>query len=205
MDDTPQQALLRAARARGMALSGLSKLLGRNQAYLGQFVHRGSPRMLPERERRVLADMLDMDEVALGAPARDDVSVAVPWLAVTAAAGSGRVAEERLIRHEPLPRAMLRTVGVAPADASLINVAGESMAPTLLDGDRLLVDLADRRPNAHGGVYVIRIDTQVAVKRVFVTGTELRVVSDNADWAELRLPVSELVVIGRARLLMRDL
>ena len=72
MSDTPQQALEQAARARGVSLSALSRMLGRTVAYLQQFVGRGSPRRLPERERRLLADFLGLDERVLGAPEPDD-------------------------------------------------------------------------------------------------------------------------------------
>lgn len=204
MAETPQQALTRAAAERGVALSALSRMIGRNQAYLSQFVLRGSPRKLPERERRLLADFLALDEAVLGAAPREE-DVAVPWLAVRAAAGHGRVAEERLLRAEPVPRALLRAAGIAPAAASLITVAGESMAPTLRDGDRLLVDTADRRPAAGGAIYVIRRDEELAVKRLVPEGATIAVHSDHPDWPTLRVAASALVVIGRARLLTRVL
>ncbi|MBB3348663.1 MULTISPECIES: S24 family peptidase [unclassified Sphingomonas] len=204
MAETPQQALTRAAAERGVALSALSRMIGRNQAYLSQFVLRGSPRRLPERERRLLADFLALDEAVLGAAPREE-DVAVPWLAVRAAAGHGRVAEERLLRAEPVPRALLRAAGIAPAAASLITVAGESMAPTLRDGDRLLVDTADRRPAAGGAIYVIRRDEELAVKRLVPEGATVAVHSDNPDWPTSRVAARALVVIGRARLLTRML
>lgn len=204
MTDTPQQALAAAARTRGVALSALSRMLGRNQAYLGQFVNRGSPRVLPERERRMLADFLGIDERLLGAPVVED-QVAIPWLAVSAAAGAGRVAEERVLRAQMLPRAALRNVGVAPADASLIGVSGDSMAPTLRDGDRLLVDRGDRRLTARGAIHVLRRGDAVAVKRLLRHGIEVEIRSDNPLWPVERVLLSEVEVIGRARLLLRDL
>ncbi|KTT70765.1 S24 family peptidase [Sphingomonas endophytica] len=205
MEATPQQALIEAARARGVALSALSRMLGRNQAYLGQFVNRGSPRVLPERERRLLADFLGIDERLLGAPAPVADDVAVPWLAVTAAAGTGRVPEDRLLRAEPLSRAALRAAGIAPADASLIGVRGESMAPTLLDGDRLLVDRGAREPVAGGAIYVLRRGEEVAVKRLIPHGDGVEIRSDNPLWPVERVAWADIVVIGRARLLQRRL
>jgi repressor LexA len=205
MAETPQQALQRAAAERGVALSALSRMIGRNQAYLSQFVLRGSPRRLPERERQLLADFLALDEAALGAPRRDEDEVAVPWLAVRAAAGHGRVAEERLIRAEPVPRTLLRSLGIAPAHASLITVAGESMAPTLYDGDRLLVDTADRRLAESGAIYVIRRHDELAVKRLVADGATIEVRSDNPGWPTQRVAARALTVVGRARLLTRAL
>ncbi|MGJ3627466.1 S24 family peptidase [Sphingomonas sp. MMS24-JH45] len=79
----------------------------------------------------------------------------MPLLSVAASAGPGaQWREERRIRELPFARATLRDLGIAPADASVIRVAGNSMAPTLVDGDRVLVDQADRRRGR--GVFVIR-------------------------------------------------
>ncbi|MFK3889156.1 helix-turn-helix transcriptional regulator [Sphingomonas sp. NPDC079357] len=205
MNDTPQQSLAAAARARGVALSALSRMLGRNQAYLGQYVNRGSPRVLPERERRMLADFLAIDEALLGAPPPPGDEVAVPWLAVRAAAGTGQVPDERVLRTERLPRAALRGAGVAPDAASVIAVTGDSMAPTLKDGDRLLVDANARRVVARGGIYVVRRGDAVVVKRLVPVGDAIEVRSDNPLWPVERVLPDDLAVIGRATLLLRRL
>ncbi|MDR6788375.1 phage repressor protein C with HTH and peptisase S24 domain [Sphingomonas sp. BE138] len=202
---TPQLALAEAARRRGVALSALSRMLGRNQAYLGQFVNRGSPRVLPERERRMLADFLDLDEALLGAPPPPTQEVTVPLLAVTAAAGAGRVPEERVIGRAIVPRTALRAAGVAPDAASLIGVAGDSMAPTLRDGDRVLVDRNARRLVARGGIYVLRRAEMIAVKRLIPHGSAVEIRSDNPLWPVERVGADEIEVIGRARLLLRTL
>lgn len=64
-DSDPRTALTTAAAARGVALSALSKMIGRNAAYLNQYVRRGSPKRLQERERRLLADFLGLKPIAL--------------------------------------------------------------------------------------------------------------------------------------------
>lgn len=204
MSDTPQQALTRAAQARDVSLSALSRMLGRNVAYLQQFARRGTPRVLPERERRMLAEFLGMDEAALGAPSRDDAEVAVPYLTVAAAAGAGRaVAEERVVRALPFARSLLRELGVTPGEASVIDVAGDSMAPLLLDGDRVLIDRGDRRVPAGGAVFVIRRDEVLAVKRLMPAGRAVEIRSDNPAFATVTVPGSEVTVVGRARLVVR--
>lgn len=62
-----RQNLIRFAADRGESLTSLSCKIGRNVAYLQQFVARGSPRRLPEEERRMLAITLNVDERLLGA------------------------------------------------------------------------------------------------------------------------------------------
>lgn len=62
------RATLRALAAEhGDSLAALSKLLGRNSAYLHQFVTRGSPKRLDEDDRLVLAQRFQVDERRLGA------------------------------------------------------------------------------------------------------------------------------------------
>lgn len=206
MADDPRQALAALAQARGVSLSALSRMLGRNVAYLQQFVGRGSPRVLPERDRRMLADFLGVDDAALGGPVvAPPADVAVPWLDVSAAAGSGRSAEmERVIRTVALPAAMLRQLGVTAAKASMIRVVGESMLPTLVEGDRLLVDVGDRRVPAGGGLFVIRREDGVAVKRLVPRGGAIDVVSDNPAFESATVGPGDVEVIGRPRLLLRD-
>ncbi len=68
----PREQLPKLASERGRSLASLSAMSGRNPAYLQQFVSRGSPRRLPEDERRHLAIALEVDERELGA--RD------PWM-----------------------------------------------------------------------------------------------------------------------------
>ncbi len=59
--------LVALAADRGESLSALSRLIGRNVAYLQQFVHRGTPEWLNEADRLVLAQHFQVDERRLGA------------------------------------------------------------------------------------------------------------------------------------------
>lgn len=203
MDDA-RAALIRLSAARGESLAELSRMIRRNDAYLQQFVARGTPRRLAEADRRLLARHFGVTEGELGGPtATESAMVAVPYLAVRAAAGQGIAADESLIRSEPFAPSLLRELGVAPADASLVTAAGDSMAPALVDGDRLLVDRADTRVGVSGGVFVFRRDELLAVKRVARVAGGVRLASDNPDYPTLVVPPSEVTVIGRVKLLLR--
>lgn len=59
--------LARLAKDRGESLAALSRMLGRNPAYLQQYIERGSPKVLPEDLRLMLAMHLRVDERVLGA------------------------------------------------------------------------------------------------------------------------------------------
>ena len=53
---------------RGEDYASLSRLLGRNAAYIQQFIRRGTPRKLDEEDRRTLARYFRVDEAVLGGP-----------------------------------------------------------------------------------------------------------------------------------------
>ena len=143
--DDVRAAVARLAAERGASLSELSRLLGRNPAYMQQYIERGSPRRLSEGDRATLARYLGVSEAALGGPVPREL-VAVPRIDARASAGPGGIVEEdRGDGAMRIDAALLRQLRVRPGNASVIAVAGDSMLPTLADGDTILVDGGDRR------------------------------------------------------------
>ena len=55
MPNDPRKALERLCAERGEDFAGLSRFLGKNPAYIQQYIRRGTPRRLKEEERRKLA------------------------------------------------------------------------------------------------------------------------------------------------------
>lgn len=68
----PRQALESLVRERKDEYAALSRLIGRNETYIQQYVKRGVPRRLAEADRRTLARYFGVDEIMLGAPPPDD-------------------------------------------------------------------------------------------------------------------------------------
>ena len=87
------------------------------------------------------------------------------------------------------------------SDLAVLTVDGDSMEPTLRQGDSVLVDMGQRRPGQKDGIYVIRTDGGLQVKRVAVNPTNGRisVISDNRDLYPTfsDLPPDAIHVIGR--------
>ena len=202
--DEARSALAEAVRRQGGSLLQLSRWLGRNDAYLHQFVTRGTPRRLAEADRQRLAALLGVSEEALGGPPAPPAMVAVPRLDLGASAGPGRVVEAARAVPLQLAPALLRALHVRPAAASLIRVEGESMAPGLTDGDEVLVDTDRRRPNARGAVYVLRLDGDLMIKRVAAAPGGWRITSDNPESPSPGLVASDrIALIGKVVWLMR--
>ncbi|QUM72369.1 S24 family peptidase [Sphingopyxis granuli] len=210
-DDDPRAVLDRLLQERGIDYAQLSARIGRNPAYIQQYIKRGSPRRLAEEDRARIAAYLGVSEALLGGPVRRVAApvlqrgggdmVLVPKLAIGASAGAGAS-----IDGEPVEGAVafdprwLRDLGADPRALSIIRVAGDSMAPTLGDGDDILVDGSDAATLLRDGIYVLRMDDALMVKRVARAPGEGRisVISDNPhyrSWDDL--PMTAVQLVGR--------
>ena len=186
MAEDARAALERLIAERGEDYAGLSRLIGRNPAYVQQFIKRGTPKALPEKERRLLARYFGVPEARLGGPEPEQVAaehVPVPRLDVGASAGPGRFAEdEGAHAHVAFDARWLRRLAAGdPARLSMIRVEGDSMVPTLADGDEILVDLGDAGDRLRDGIYVLRMEDALLVKRIALgpARERLSVSSDN--------------------------
>ena len=178
MDDvSARRALDRLIAERRERYEALSRLIGRNPAYIQQYIKRGTPRKLDEADRRTLARYFGVDERTLGGPEESGAPtpprkrlppiVSVPRLSLGASAGAGSLDDdERALGAMAFDAAWLRDMGVKGDALSIIRVDGESMAPTLNDGDDIMVDGADGAARLRDGIYVLRLDDMLMVKRV---------------------------------------
>ena len=192
----------------GTSLAWLSRALGRNDAYLQQFVKRGTPRRLDEEDRRWLAAYFNVDERALGGTAGGDAAmVAVRRIDAEAHAGAGGLVEDdRNGGEERIDPRVVARLGASPASLTMITAHGDSMEPLIHDGDALFVDMADRRLSSRPGVFILRLDGALLVKRVSRIGLEVQVTSDNPA-TPIIAPVraDRVAVIGRVVRLARSL
>lgn len=205
MVSDPRKVIERLCAERGDDFAGLSRMLGRNPAYIQQFVRRGVPKRLKETERRKLARYFSVAETLLGGPA--DGSAADGLLTVMrslarASAGPGTLAgDEQGKPYFAFDDRWLKALTASPATKlSIIRVEGDSMAPTLSAGDDILVDLGDCEAPLRDGIYVLRIDDALLVKRLALHPLRrtVTVQSDNpayTDWPDCDL--AEINCIGR--------
>lgn len=173
-------------------MKGASIAMGRNAAYLHQFVYRGTPKVLSEDDREVLAKHLGCDPAELrhkkspGRKARRKVVpqegrveihpptrvpegyMAIPEIDVRASAGPGSVNEgleetkEMWFFPDPVIRHEFRA---RAADLRMITIDGDSMEPLLASGDRILIDTSQRIP-VPPGIFVIWDGMGLVAKRI---------------------------------------
>jgi phage repressor protein C with HTH and peptisase S24 domain len=206
--DDPRAVLERLIRERREDYAALSRLIGRNAAYVQQFIKRGVPRRLAEEDRRRLARYFNVDEQLLGGPPgeapriRSKGLVPIPRFRVAAAAGHGAHVdtEESVAELGFSARWLGKLTSAQPSDLSLIRVEGDSMTPTLSDGDEIMVDRSAARQKLKDGIYVLRRDDALLVKRVTLhpSRSTLTIASDNpayASWADCEH--DDVEIIGR--------
>lgn len=205
MPNDPRLVLQRLCLERGEDFAGLSRMLGRNPAYIQQFVRRGVPKRLGEAERRKLARYFGVPESVLGGPPDLGVGsalVSVSRHPVTVSAGTGAIVSAEVGRpYFAFDERWLKALTATTTDKlSIVRVEGDSMAPTLNAGDDILVDLCDCGERLRDGIYVLRVDDALLVKRLAINpvGRRVTVQSDNPsypDWPDCEL--SEINCIGR--------
>ncbi|HET8612965.1 MAG TPA: S24 family peptidase [Sphingomonas sp.] len=202
----PRAVLAALAAERGEDYAGLSRLIGRNPAYVQQFIARGTPRRLAERDRALLARYFGVPEQWLGAPPAAAASrpalASVPRLDVRASAGPGAHAEDRAsaagVGFSAGWLRRLRPGGSGGEGLSMIRVAGDSMLPTLADGDEILVDHSDAADRLREGIYVLRLEGALLVKRLAREDDGFAVLSDNPAHGPVDISdPARLEIVGR--------
>ena len=113
-------------------------------------------------------------------------------LDVEASAGAGALIEsERSLDFMAFQTIWLRRRGINPAAVRLLNIRGDSMEPTIRDGDIALVDtsIQDFMDNA---IYVILVGNRLLIKRVHILMSgALRLISDNQIYPHEDVPANE--------------
>ena len=215
--DPVRRTVRGALDAAGLTLKQASRALGRNDAYLQQFLYRGSPRRLPEAVRLRLAAItgtdgdrfLDRDLRTL----HDELApsgIAVPLLEVSAAAGGGRTGEESASSAAlSFPPSLLRQITAAPANGlRLISISGDSMAPTLEHGDMVMID-TNRKIPSPPGIFILDDGVGLVAKRVDpIPNTRpqmLRLSSDNQAYSNYQRRIDEVRILGRVVWFARSL
>lgn len=113
-------------------------------------------------------------------------------LDVEASAGNGALVDnEQALDFVAFQTRWLRRKGINPAAVRLLNIRGDSMEPTIRDGDIALVDTSinDIIDNA---IYVLVVGNRLLIKRIHILMSgALRLISDNALYPHEDVPASE--------------
>ena len=114
----------------------------------------------------------------------DKELVYAPMFDVQASAGMGvEVHVEDISDYFAFTKSFLSSqLGVSGESLAFVSIRGESMEPTLFDGDRVLVDIS-RKTVSGEGLYLLQTEDGLMAKRLKPsTGHDLFVMSDNPEY-----------------------
>lgn len=130
--------------------------------------------------------------------ATQDDFVTIPLFSDLISAGSGLVPVNEIELRISFRRDWIEKKG-DPSHMSLIRVTGDSMEPTLLSDDLVLVNHGKDYLDPQGGIYAIAMGDLIMIKRlqlVYPHGT-VKVISDNAKYDSVELPQDQVKINGR--------
>jgi phage repressor protein C with HTH and peptisase S24 domain len=132
--------------------------------------------------------------------------VTIPRYNIVASAGAGAALAEhsQIVEYLAFSEDFLRLrLHRRPEDLVLIEARGDSMEPTIRDGDVLTVDIRQTETLENGRLYVLRIADGMLVKRVELRLQSLVLHSDNKRYAPetvTRAEAEQLHIIGQVLL-----
>lgn len=202
---------------KNLSLAKVSTQIGKNVAYLHQYINKGSPLRLPEEQRRRLSAILGVEEqeltdlpilahmtgVSMVADkiasmfTKSDV-VTIDMIDATACCGDGiENLPEKVCGHWRLPLSEFKTLASgAPENIKMLRVQGDSMTPTISEGDFVWVDTSNNYIGSDG-IYLIRMATGLAVKRLQAGLSNIVIKSDNPTYSDITAEVGEVKIIGK--------
>jgi phage repressor protein C with HTH and peptisase S24 domain len=122
----------------------------------------------------------------------------VPMAEACLNAGGGSVVmSEQLGEYYAFRKDWLSKVATSARNIILMTVEGESMTPTISDGDTVMIDMGRTRIKS-GSIYALGIEDTIIVKRLeyLVSGT-IRIISDNRqEYAPYEANPQNIRIIG---------
>ncbi len=125
---------------------------------------------------------------------------------VELSAGGGTfVQDERTKELYAFRRDWLNRVCLAPSKAVLMRVRGDSMHPTISDGDTVMIDTA-RKNITPGKIFALRMEDTVMLKRLEpMPGGKVRIISDNPIYKEYEADSDSIHILGQVIWIAKEL
>lgn len=167
-------------------LYDIARHLQTNVDYLMGRTDDPSPSALPLPTQEEIAEMLGMQ--------------LIPEVDIAFSMGAGSVVDEFAeVRMVPFRVDWLtRLTGGGPADVALTRGIGDSMMPTILDDDDILINRADQTIRQQDRIWALSYGDLGMIKRVRRLPSGIfQLISDNPAVTPIEAVQDELVVIGR--------
>lgn len=131
----------------------------------------------------------------------DECDMQIPEYDVHVSAGGGALVDHETIRRtwSFSARYLSEFLGVSHSNLAIVEVRGDSMEPTLLSGDRVLINLEDRQIS-QSGIFALFDGGGTVVKRVekrIGDDKNATLISDNPIHERYSVEMQQINVIGR--------
>lgn len=129
--------------------------------------------------------------------------VSIPVMDITASAGHGSIpiSEEQTSVIQFDRSYLHNTWNLNANDLFTINTIGESMEPTIKAGEYLLVSKSEEHMKLADGIFVIRLDGNILVKRIqILPGKKVFISSDNSAYTPYEINLDDGVdfhIVGK--------
>lgn len=214
--DQVRKRIAKAIKDRGLDYKTVSIELGKNHAYIQQYLERNIPAKLKEDTRNRLSEMLDIPEEELGAPARknqpkrltSDEHGDIPNFTIHAGMGpggamsvlsngEGQIYSDQSDGFWSFPDAV-KAGWRNMSKIYAMPVTGDSMEPTLPGGSFAFVDISHTVP-APEDIYALDYGDGLMIKRVKLVprSDKILIISDNDRYGQDELLREDVRVYGR--------
>lgn len=182
----------------GLTQSIVAEKLGLSQATVVAFEKGEKELNQPQKETLARLFEVTVDDLFKKDLDIKPTSVSIDMLDVTACCGDGNEdVLERVIGSWIMPLEEFQTITFSkPKNIKLIRVKGDSMEPTLKNGDWVMVDTSHIFPDTDG-MFVLYMATGLAVKRIQSGLNDIIVRSDNPKYGEIKADLGEIRIVGK--------
>jgi len=131
---------------------------------------------------------------------RDDGAIAIRSVDLAYAMGPGKeldeYPDEMPVLFDP---GFLRSITRAPSDRLFVaNGDGDSMFPTMINGDQVLIDTTQRTINLQDRIWAVSVHGAGMIKRLRTVGPgRVRIISDNTIVPPEEVDASDIYIAGR--------
>ena len=182
---------------KNMSQKELSQKSGLSQSYIAM-LEKGE-RNLNYKTMQQLAQALNINpqDLISNTPVNSD-SISIKIIDAVACCGTGIEAlHENIIGTWDIPLQKYRDFSTAkPENVYMLQVEGDSMSPTLNSGDWALADTSQNYISSDG-LYLIRMASGLAVKRIQSGLNDITIKSDNPAYKDITASIGEVAILGK--------
>jgi phage repressor protein C with HTH and peptisase S24 domain len=124
-------------------------------------------------------------------------TITIDIISATPCCGNGNDCTEETIGKWVMPiQDFKRLTQTSPERVKQMQVSGDSMQPTINDGDFILADTSHNVFDVDG-IYLIRMISGLAVKRLQAGLNTISIISDNPNYKPIEASIGEVKIIGK--------